>query len=81
MSSLVNSCGGSVSFGFRTLVLCSVPSSCEDQLRYNWFECIDVCSHLLKVRNFVVDVVFQVLRRCDPLSVFDCRYSFFLQQY
>ena len=31
-----NSCCGSV-FESGTLVLCSVPSSCEDQLRYNWF--------------------------------------------
>ena len=30
--------------------------------------------------EFVVDVVFQVLRRFDPLLVFDCRYSL-LQQY
>ena len=37
VSSLVNSCCGSISSGFRTLVLCFVPSSCEDQLRYNWF--------------------------------------------
>ena len=34
--SLLNSCYGSV-FESGTLVLCSVPSSCEDQLRYNWF--------------------------------------------
>ena len=26
-----------VGFESGTLVLCSVPSSCEDQLRYNWF--------------------------------------------
>ena len=36
VSSLVNSCCGSV-FESGTLVLCSVPSSCEGQLKYNWF--------------------------------------------
>ncbi len=81
VSSLVNLCCGSVSPGFRTLVLCSVPSSCERSVEVQLvFGCVDVCFHLLKVRNFVVDVVFQVLRRFDPMLVFDCRYSF-LQQY
>ena len=65
-----------VGFGFRTQVLCSVPSSCvcEAQLMYNWL--LDASLSVLiclKVRNSVVDVVFQVSRRFDLLL--DCRLS------
>ena len=39
-----------VGFESGTLVLCSVPSSCEDQLRYNWF-LLDASMSVLSVKG------------------------------